>query len=232
VSIRYFYFSIQKDIFPRIMLRIAQQSALFLLLNAGDPESQKFIKACEELDPETVISSRDHRPGFFGCTLLHIASRYGLQRAAIYLIGLGHDIDVIDSSVSGATPLMEAVVAGQLEMVALLQNSGASITFLDFRGENVFHHAARKGFTVCKTLLGYRDISMSDVHQALRTRNTKKMLPEQLEVNPSIADLLKQYRETGQYIRPQRKMINRAVTPSGKVSPTRAASPTNSPKKH
>lgn len=191
------------------MLKRAQQNALFLLLDSQEDKFKKFVHSCNELDSETVISSRDSREGFVGCTLLHEACRFGNLDAVVFLIGLGHIVDCIDTSVSGVTPLMEAISANNVDIVEFLIKNGASLSFQDFRGENAFHYAARIGTIMCLVLLQSQDVSSADIRNTLMSKNVKLRLPESLAINSFVADMLRQYRETGIFERPPRARNNK-----------------------
>lgn len=186
------------------MLKRAQQNALFLLIDSPEDKFKKFVYACNELDSETVVSSRDSRDGFAGCTLLHEACKFGNFDAVVFLIGLGHIIDCIDTSVSGVTPLMEAIMINNIEIVEFLIKNGASLSCRDFRGENAFHYAARVGTRICLALLQNQEVSSADVKHILMSKNVKLRLPESLAVNPFVGDMLRQFRETGRFEQPIR----------------------------
>jgi ankyrin repeat protein len=183
---------------------------LFLKLSPADTSSTKFIEFCKGMDSATVIASRDSRPGYEGCTLLHEACRYGCMNAVVYLIGIGHLIDCIDTSVAGVTPLMEAIQENQLEVVEFLMRSGVSLFQVDVRGENAMHYGARVGSRMCKLLLSHPEVAPSDYRVLLSTKNIKLALPEDVAANSFIKTMFQSIRETGSFEPPKRANTKRS----------------------
>jgi hypothetical protein len=188
-----------------VRLKTAQQQSLFTLLRPSDRVSAAFIEACDKVPRDVVITARDTRPGYEGKTLLHEAARLGCLAAVNLLIQIGHEIDCIDTCVHKVTPFMEAVRANHLEVADALQMAGASVHTIDLRGENVFHYAARTGVRICKLLVLNQELKMNDLRTALSARSVKRALPEDLAANPYIANMLRSFRETGDFVPPVRQ---------------------------
>lgn len=181
------------------MLKGIQQQSLFPQLINGDVENRKFIDSCNQLDSSIVISARDGRLPYQGYTLLHMAAALGCSGAVTHLIGLGHIIDCIDTSVSRVTPLMLAIKENQIETTDILVKAGASLYQADIRGESSLHYGARRGMIICKVLLSSREMGAIDYRLLLGTKNIKLKLPEEVAVSPFIANMFKSIRETGSF---------------------------------
>jgi hypothetical protein len=188
-----------------VRLKTSQQQSLFTLLRPSDRVSAAFIEACDKVPKDVVITARDTRPGYEGNTLLHEAARLGCLAAVNLLIQMGHEIDCIDTCVHKVTPFMEAVRANNLEVADALQMAGANVLASDVRGENVFHYAARTGVRICKLLVLNQELKMNDLRTALSARSVKRALPEDLAANPYIANMLRSFRETGDFVPPVRQ---------------------------
>ena len=173
------------------------QHNLFLLLSNGDSSCKKFFAACEEMDLDVVIKSRDMRDDYAGLTLLHEASRFGYSSAVQYLLNAGHAIDILDSSVSGVTPLMEAIMANHIDTVGMLVKCGASLTHQDVRGENAFHYAARSGSRIVKCLIRNCALSKDQIQGAVCVTNVKLKFPEDVAINSLTKEVLVSLRERG-----------------------------------
>ena len=80
-----------------------------------------------------------------GNTPLHHAAWNGHVPIAEYLLkaGVPADIRIIapEKTLDGGTPLMDASVTGQMDMIALLLRNGADIRATDAEGNTALHHA-------------------------------------------------------------------------------------------
>lgn len=75
-----------------------QRRHLFDLLENDDKNSEFFVSKCNEYGGNVVINARDRRNGYDGRTLLHSSASLGFKQAVCYLIGIGVDINMVDSS--------------------------------------------------------------------------------------------------------------------------------------
>ena len=122
-----------------------QQEVLFEVLDSND--TSYFLKLCDLVDPNVVITARDRRSGYAGRTLVHSAARNndGTLKVLKYLVGLGCPVNVVDSAVSLKTPLMDAVSVCATNKVVFFIENGADLFAADASGENILHIAARTG---------------------------------------------------------------------------------------
>jgi hypothetical protein len=121
----------------------AQREHLFEYLETRSPED--FIQLSESFPRETVVSARDKRQGHWGRTLLHTAVRVGSLDVVRYLVELGHNINVFDSSTTLVTPLMEAIKTNSIDISEFLVEYGANLNDHDINNENFLHYCARYG---------------------------------------------------------------------------------------
>jgi ankyrin repeat protein len=179
-------------------LKRAQQHQLFIDLGAEDSENSPFIQLSSRLEKKLVINARDNRDEYGGLTLLHEAARLGKICAVKHLIILGHEVDCIDSSVSGVTPLMEAVTSNHIDIAILLLKSGANIAFQDCKGENAIHYGARVGTRIIAALLSHSEMSKDELQGIVCSRNVKLQFPEDIALTPTIREYIVYIRIHGQ----------------------------------
>ncbi|OQR92855.1 hypothetical protein ACHHYP_03141 [Achlya hypogyna] len=117
-----------------------------------------------------------------GDTLLHAAAAKGYVAKAKHLISLGANVNLVDNSVSRATPLHEAAMSGSANMVKLLLSAGADLSAADATGDLPLHVACRSGFTTVVKVLLHADI---DLH-TLDVRNYKCRTPVQVVKKASL----------------------------------------------
>ena len=121
------------------------RATLFYHLDQSNAVSFKKLAAqiIQSYGTDVLLQTHDERNGFEGKTLLHQASRLGSNEIVRHLISLGHAVDVIDSSSSKTTPLMDAIAQDFIETCVILVECGARLELQDINNENVFHYAAR-----------------------------------------------------------------------------------------
>lgn len=121
------------------------RETLFFHLEQSNVSGFKTLAAqiIESYGKEVLLQTHDGRRGFEGKTLLHQASSFGNNEIVRYLISLGHPVDIIDSSTSKVTPLMDAIGQDLVDTSVLLVESGAKLELQDINNENAFHYAAR-----------------------------------------------------------------------------------------
>lgn len=175
----------------------AVQQNLLLSLQSDNPNCKSFLEQCNNLDRDVILSTRDIRLEYHNLTLLHMASRLGLNKAIEHLLSLGQEIDVIDTSVSKRTPLLEAILAGQVDAVHILIKYGAQLGHQDVNGENAFHYAAKIGSRMLKVLYSNCDLSKADIQRLLSVTNIKLQFPEDRAVNSITKEVLMNLRQHG-----------------------------------
>ena len=89
--------------------------------------------------------SRCHHKEEWGRTLVHTAAWWGHTSILRFLLTLGADVNVHDTSVTRTTPLLEAARAGNRHICEFLIRYGAKVKLSDSQGDNPFHWAARRG---------------------------------------------------------------------------------------
>lgn len=176
---------------------VNQQHSLFLSLDKNDPTCKNFLLACESLEKDQIIEARDMRTETAGLTLLHEAARLGSIVAIQHLLSIGHDINLIDTSVSRITPLFEAIASNHIEAVGLLIRYGASLSVQDIRGENAFHYAARSGARMVKCLVKYCNLSKEVIQHLVSVTNVKLKFPEDVAANALTKEILINLRTKG-----------------------------------
>ena len=175
------------------------QKELFVTLGSDDKNQEEFIKKCQSLDVEIVISARDSRMGSEGRTLLHSASKFGCITAVKHLVSIGHDVDSIDSSASLVTPLQEAVSANHVKLACLLVEAGANLFHLDIRNENSIHYAARVGSRITIGLLKSSKLPKEKIQELLSTPNVRHNFPEDLACSDLTREVLHNFRTHGRH---------------------------------
>lgn len=99
-------------------------------------------------------------------TPLHIAAAHNQLAAAFHLLADGA---LMQYDVNGRTPLHAAVIAGWVNMTAVLLDAGASVELRDHAGRTALHYAARHGYTGLVRLLLQRGATVNAVDGDERT---------------------------------------------------------------
>lgn len=159
-----------------------------------------FQEKCNEIAPQKLIALRDKRLGNEGRTLLHNAARKGSLPAVLHLVRAGHPVELIDSSVSRITPMMNAIQYDNIDIAVILLEAGASLLATDTNGENALHYVARSGsFRMLKALIAAAGFTAQQNRDCVSQLNAKRKFPEDLARNPRMVALLRHLRTHGQY---------------------------------
>lgn len=94
---------------------------------------------------QAMLALRSKSKNQGGCTLLHTCAFWGSESCVKFLLGMGADVNALDSCVSRSTPLLEAGRAGHVGTCKKLLAEGANIRDQDMFGDTVFHFCARAG---------------------------------------------------------------------------------------
>ena len=181
---------------PRDIIELKRKELFEILSN--NSKSNFFISKCEEFGEEVVLYARDQRDGYGGRTLLHTCVSHGGIKEAAYLISLGHEVNVVDSCLSKVTPLMEAVLRNNIQIVKLLIENGADIFQTDAVEDNSMHYAARIGSTkMISVLIKISHLNSSVLQRGLSNLNLKKKLPENVASNEFCREVLYDFRTKG-----------------------------------
>lgn len=199
------------------------QTQLFELIDAGD--FVQLLAIMESLvndqasNKDILLLARDGRPGYEGRTLLHALCRTttatqtwstnSVLKPIRYIIRLGQNINMYDSSGSLVTPLMEAIASfkGNPDIVTLLITSRANLDCRDINGDTAFHYAARVGSAnLIKAMIEVADISADKIMELASTTNYKrKKMPEDLCKTSLCKEILQDLRTKGFHKPPQRR---------------------------
>lgn len=198
----------------------AVQQNLLLSLHPDNPKCKSFLDQCNNLDREIILSTRDRRMEFHNLTLLHIAARMGLTKAIEHLLSVGQEIDIIDTSVSLRTPLLEAIAARQEEAVFMLIKFGAQLSHQDINGENSFHYAAKVGSRMLRVLYSNCDINRANIQKLLSVTNIKLQFPEDRAINSITKDILIELRQYGCRIQKNGKKNSKRKAPKSMIATT------------
>jgi ankyrin repeat protein len=175
---------------------------IFEALDLGDDAVDYFKEKCEELPIDTLIKLRDKRLGNEGRTLLHNASRRGVLPAVLYLLSIGHPIELYDCSLTKKTALMDAIEARNIEIAIVLVEAGAKLSTADINQENAFHYAARSGSSrIIKWMIKAANLSLEEIKESTSATNIRLRFPEDLAKNSLTKGILVNYRVTGNYVR-------------------------------
>eukprot|EP00750_Incisomonas_marina_P025072 INCI5311.3.p1 GENE.INCI5311.3~~INCI5311.3.p1 ORF type:complete len:608 (-),score=135.26 INCI5311.3:62-1825(-) len=96
--------------------------------------------------PAKMLATRDKSEEGGGRSLLHTAAWWGSEPVVRYLAQIGADLNAIDTSYNGFTPLMEACRAGHRRVCECLIKHQARLDCQDAQGNTVFHWCARRGW--------------------------------------------------------------------------------------
>ena len=89
--------------------------------------------------------SRFHHREEWGRTLVHQAAWWGHTHVLRFLLTLGADVNVHDTSVTRTTPLIEAARTGRKKVCEFLIRYGAKLSIADSFGDTAIHWASRRG---------------------------------------------------------------------------------------
>ena len=86
-----------------------------------------------------------HRRDADGATLLHSCCLHSAVNCLGLLVGMGVDIDAVDTAYLGMTPLITAARIGEADICRILVRNGANVRAVDCHGDTALHHAVREG---------------------------------------------------------------------------------------
>ena len=187
------------------------QRDLFVSLDSDISGGNTFLAKCSNISADVIISARDTREGFEGRTLLHAACKNGNLNAVGFLIKLGHPLDVVDSSCSLVTPLMEAVSLNYIDIACALVQGGADLFRQDVRLENIMHYCARVGSRIIIKLIQSSKLPKEKIQALTTTANIKNFFPEDVARNELVKEVLIDYRETGRHFPKSKKPFENTV---------------------
>jgi predicted lactoylglutathione lyase len=165
--------------------------------------------ACKKGDAETVRNffilhgtatllegkmSRCHHREEWGRTLVHTSAWWGHTNILRFLLTLGANVNVHDTSVTRTTPLLEAARAGNRHICEFLIRYGAKVKIADSTGDNPFHWAARRGHGTLITAMLHRSEEFqgsSSTRGCLSSENNKLLTPLDVATNETIQKLIK-----------------------------------------
>ena len=138
--------------------------------------------------------SRCHHREEWGRTLVHTAAWWGHTNILRFLLTLGANVNVHDTSVTRTTPLLEAARAGNKHICEFLIRYGAKVKIKDSHGDNAFHWAARRGHGSLITTMLRRSEEFQGSHSTqhvLALENNKLMTPLDVATNETVQQLIK-----------------------------------------
>lgn len=177
-----------------------KSNEIFEALDMGEAAVDYFKEKCEELPRKTLLQLRDKRVGNEGKSLLHIAARGGVLPAVLYLVNIGHPIDVFDSSLTRKTALMDAIEAKNTEIAIVLVESGAELSKVDINNENAYHYAARSNSSrIIKWMTKAANLQPLEIQQCTGATSIKLKFPEDLTESYLCQEILTNYRTKGKH---------------------------------
>ena len=112
-----------------------------------------------------------------GETLLHSAVRNSQDALAKHLLEVGASPNVDDNTICRVTPLHDAVVKRDLELVRTLMKGGAKVHLADARGDTALHYACRQNsVAIISELLEKAeagDLGMPQLYQMVAARDAR-----------------------------------------------------------
>jgi hypothetical protein len=122
--------------------------------------------------------------------------RWGHTNILRFLLTLGANVNVHDTSVTRTTPLHEAARAGNRRICEFLIRYGAKVNIQDSHGDNAFHWAARRGHGSIITCMMERSEEFQGsvtVRGVLNAENNKMMTPLDVATNETTRVLIKKF---------------------------------------
>ena len=138
--------------------------------------------------------SRCHHKDEWGRTLVHTAAWWGNTNILRFLLTLGADVNVHDTSVTRSTPLLEAARAGNRQVCEFLIRYGAKVKIADSHGDTAFHWAARRGHgTLIAVMLAKSEEfqGASSTRGVLEMDNNKLHIPLDVASNETVAGIIR-----------------------------------------
>lgn len=138
--------------------------------------------------------SRCHHREEWGRSLMHTAAWWGHLHVIKFLVILGADVNLPDTSVTRTTPLIEAARSGNRRVCELLIKHGAKIGQLDSHGDSAVHWAARRGWgTLIPAMLHASEEYQGggSVRGVLDVPNAKELTPIDIAANETVRELIR-----------------------------------------
>ena len=141
-----------------------------------------------------LLNDRDHSREGGGRTLLQVAAWYGCVEAMRFLLGLGAEVNTIDTGYSRCTPLMDACRSGRFVIVKMLLDHGADVKAQDSHGDTCMHWGARRGWgSMLRNVLKHAErVKPGSTKGLLLVRNAKNKTCKDVAKNETVAQLIQQ----------------------------------------
>eukprot|EP00931_Biecheleriopsis_adriatica_P075408 TRINITY_DN49274_c0_g1_i1.p1 TRINITY_DN49274_c0_g1~~TRINITY_DN49274_c0_g1_i1.p1 ORF type:complete len:416 (-),score=93.34 TRINITY_DN49274_c0_g1_i1:24-1226(-) len=129
---------------------------------AGFDDQGNLLKAATRMRYPGDWTTAEEEPGN---TMLHMAIREGMPALALYLINKGVDINACNDY--GRSPLMQALLRKQADVVQALMHSGPDLCIRDQTGSDALDYALRGGWdNVASEMLRSGAFSAKEVDRA------------------------------------------------------------------
>ncbi len=138
--------------------------------------------------------SRCHHKEEWGRTLVHQAAWWGHTPVLRFLLTLGADVNVHDTSVTRTTPLIEAARTGRKKVCEFLIRYGAKLNIADSFGDTPVHWASRRahGSLIAQMLAKSEEFQGSRSTRGLLTMTNNKLhIPIDVATNETVRELIR-----------------------------------------
>jgi hypothetical protein len=157
--------------------------------------------------------SRCHHKEEWGRTLVHQAAWWGHTPVLRFLLTLGADVNVHDTSVTRTTPLIEAARTGRKKVCEFLIRYGAKLNIADSFGDTPIHWASRRahGSLIAQMLAKSEEFQGSGSTRGLLTMTNNKLhIPIDVATNETVRELIRrEMRRLGASKAKHKKTVNK-----------------------